>query len=160
MIRKANLSDIDKIVEINKQLTQYHCEMAPKTFKMPDDKHFVDSIASSIESEKSEIFVFDDGIIKGYAKITESVRDLPIKISKKVCLIDELAVDGNHRHEGIGTKLINHIKSYVNDNDFDVLEICVRAENDNAYKLYEKMEFEPQLITMEIKLKMNSEEEK
>lgn len=153
MIRKATLSDIDKIVEINKQLIEFHCELDSKTFKIPNDKHFVDSITSSIESEKSEIFVFDDGTIKGYAKITESVRDLPIKISKKVCLIDELAVDKNHRHEGIGTKLINYIKSYVNDNDFDVLEICVRSENDNAYKLYKKLEFEPQLITMEIKLK-------
>lgn len=153
MIRKATLTDTDKIVEINKQLTQYHCEMAPKTFKMPDDKHFIDSITSSIESEKSEIFVFDDGIIKGYAKITNSIRALPIKIRKKVCLIDELSVDADYRHEGIGTKLINHIKAYVDDNNFDVLEICVRAENDNAYKLYEKMGFEPQLITMEIKLK-------
>ena len=45
------------------------------------------------------------------------------------------------------------IKTYAKDNNFDVLKIGVRAENKNAYKLYEKMGFEPQLINMEIKLK-------
>lgn len=153
MIRNARLSDINKIADINRQLTQYHCEIDPETFIMPDDAYFIDSITESIKSDNSEIFVFDDGVIKGYALITKSFREIPIKIRKRVCLIDQLAVDKNYRNEGIGTKLIDYIKSYVKENDFDVLEICVRSENDNAYKLYKKSEFEPQLITMEIKLK-------
>lgn len=153
MIRKASLSDINQIADINRQLTQYHCEMDPETFIMPDNTHFSDSIANSIKSESSEVFVFDDGVIKGYALITKSFREIPIKIRKKVCLIDQLAVDENYRNEGIGTKLIDYIKSYVKENDFDVLEICVRAQNDKAYKLYKRLGFEPQLITMEIKLK-------
>lgn len=153
MIRKASLSDINQIADINKQLTKYHCEIDPETFTMPDDAHFSDSIAKSIESESSEIFVFDDGVIKGYALITKSFREIPITIRKRVCLIDQLAVDKNYRNEGIGTKLIDYIKSYVKENDFDVLEICVRAQNDKAYKLYKKLGFEPQLIRMEMKLK-------
>lgn len=154
MIRKASLPDINRIADIHKQLTAYHCELDNETFKMPDDEYFSDFLISTVKSDKGEIFVFEDNnIIKGYALVTKNVRELPIKITKKVCLIDQLAVDENYRHEGIGTKLIDYIKSYVKENDFDVLEICVRAENDNAYKLYEKSGFEPQLITMEIKLK-------
>lgn len=154
MIRMADLSDIDKIADIDKQLHQFHCDMESDTYKMPDDECFFDFLLSALENEENEIFVYEDnGVIKGYALVTKSIREMPIKITKKVCLIDQLSVDKNHRHEGIGTKLIEHIKAYVKDNDFDVLEIGVRAQNDNAYRLYEKMGFEPQLITMEIKMK-------
>ena len=153
MIRKASLHDIDKIINIDRQLIKRHCDMDPKTFKMPDEEFYYNSLLKAIESDEKEIFVFEDETIKGYAMVTESIRDIPIKIRKKVCLIDELAVDENYRNEGIGTELLNYIKSYVNNKKLDVLEICVRAENENAYKLYERCGFEPQLITMEVKLK-------
>lgn len=154
MIRIADVSDIDQITDIHRQLTQFHCELDSKTFKMPEDEFFSEHLFSAVGSDNREIFVYEEGNeIKGYALVTKSIRELPIKITKKVCLIDQLSVDKKYRHEGIGTKLLEHIKAYVKDNDFDVLEICVRAENKNAYRLYEKMGFEPQLITMEIKLK-------
>ena len=154
MIRIADLSDIDKITEINKQLHQFHCEMEPETYKMPDDEVFSDFLMSALGNKNNEIFVYDDdGVIKGYALISKMLRDTPLKICKKVCLVDQLAVVEKYRHQGIGTKLLEHIKTYVKDNNLDVLKIGVRAENNNAYKLYEKMGFEPQLITMEIKLK-------
>lgn len=154
MIRIADLSDIAKITDIHRQLTQYHCELDSKTFKMPEDEFFSEHLITAVNSDNRRVFVYEDGNeIKGYALVTNSVREMPIKITKNVCLIDQLSVDKNCRHEGIGTKLIEHIKAYVKDNDLDVLEICVRAENNNAYRLYEKMGFEPQLITMEIKLK-------
>ncbi len=154
MIRIADLSDLDKIADINKQLHQFHCDMESDTYIMPNSKFFSDFLMSALENEENEIFVYEDnGVIKGYALIAKMLRDTPLKIRKKVCLVDQLAVSEKYRHQGIGTKLLEHIKAYVKDNDFDVLKIGVRAENNNAYRLYEKMGFEPQLITMEIKLK-------
>lgn len=154
MIRMADLSDIDKIADIDKQLHQFHCDMESDTYKMPDDECFFDFLLSALENEKNEIFVYEDnGDIKGYALIAKMLRDTPLKIRKKVCLVDQLAVSEKYRHQGIGTKLLEHIKAYVKSNDFDVLKIGVRAKNNNAFRLYEKMGFEPQLITMEIKLK-------
>jgi len=154
MIRIADLSDIEKIAEINKQLHQFHCDLEPKTYIMPDDECFSDFLMSALGNENCEIFIYEDnGIIKGYALITKMLRDTPLKIRRKVCLVEQLAVSEKYRHQGIGTELLKYIKTYVKDNDLDVLKICVRAENNNAYRLYEKMGFEPQLITMEIKLK-------
>lgn len=153
MIRIADLSDLDKIADIYKQLHQFHCDMESDTYIMPDSKFFSDFLMSALENEENEIFVYEEnGVIKGYALISKMLRDTPLKIRKKVCLVDQLAVSEKYRHGGVGTKLLEHIKSYVKDNDFDVLKIGVIAKNNNAYRLYEKMGFEPKLITMEIKL--------
>ena len=154
MIRIADLSDLDKIADIDKQLHQFHCNMESDTYKMPEDEWFSDFLLSALENEENEIFVYEDnGVIKGYALIAKMLRDTPLKIRKKVCLVDQLAVSEKYRHGGIGKKLLEYIKAYVKDNDFDVLKIGVRAKNNNAYRLYENMGFEPKLITMEIKLK-------
>lgn len=154
MIRKASLTDIDKIVFINKQLHKYHCDLDPEVYKMPDDKFFSEFLISALENKNSEIFVYEDKrIIKAYALITEMLRDTPLKTLKNVCLVEQLAVDEKYRHQGIGTELLEYLKTYSKNNNFDILKIGLRSQNNNAFKLYEKMGFEPQLITMEVKLK-------
>ena len=123
MIRIANLSDIAKITDIHKQLHQFHCDIEPETYTMPDN-------------ENCEIFIYEDnGVIKGYALITKMLRDTPLKIRKNVCFVEQLAVSEKYRRQGIGTELLTFIKTYAKDNNFDVLKIGVRAENKNAYGL-------------------------
>lgn len=154
MISIANLSDIAKITDIHKQLHQFHCDIEPETYTMPDNEFFSDFLMSALGNENCEIFICEDnGVVKGYALITKMLRDTPLKIRKNVCFVEQLAVSEKYRRQGIGTELLTFIKTYAKDNNFDVLKIGVRAENKNAYKLYEKMGFEPQLINMEIKLK-------
>lgn len=78
MIRKATIKDLSRIAEI--QIFNYRLYFYPK-FKA--DKYYFDelqvpSLMQKYETDIDSVYVYDDGVVKGFIKIEETY-DLKIR---------------------------------------------------------------------------------
>ncbi len=152
MIRKADERDITRLVELFKQLHEFHIKIRPDIFKEPPDGFYERKIRDTLE--KMFVFVSADntGIINGYAVVRLTDVDTEDRYPRKVCFIDCIAVDEGSRRGGIGTELFGHIKTFARDNNCDAVQLGVNADNLAARAFYEKMGFAPRTIIMDIKI--------
>ncbi len=56
--------------------------------------------------------------------------------------IDDFYIEEKYRNKGFGSKLIEKVISYGNDNNIQNITLEVRKDNYNAIKIYEKYGFE------------------
>jgi ribosomal-protein-alanine acetyltransferase len=62
--------------------------------------------------------------------------------SRHAINVDQLAVDASFRHQGIGTALLKKAEDIALKNHFRAVTLQVRADNDNAKRLYEEMGYQ------------------
>lgn len=90
-----------------------------------DENHVVKGICFELENK-----------IVGIAHYRTMPR--PIK-AKYIGFLDDLFVDPNFREQKIAQKLINHLKSLSNVNNWDGIRWITHSSNDTAKKLYSKI---------------------
>ena len=85
MIRKANKSDIKRIIELLHQVNMVHHVLRPDLFKPHTTKYHEQELEDLLNDESRPIFVFDDGEVRGYAfcQISE-VKDNKLLVVCKV----------------------------------------------------------------------------
>ncbi len=131
MIRKAEKKDLARIAEI--QIFNYRLYFYP-IFKY-DEYYFnelqVPSLMSNYESELDTLYVYDDGVVKGFIKIEDTY-------------IARLFVEPVLQNSAIGTKLLEYAIKTHNANHLWALE-----KNTNAIRFYERNGF---VVTDEKKL--------
>ncbi len=70
------------------------------------------------------------GRIAGFMMVNLDTGDAAITV-------DQLAVDSAFRNKGIATALLKHAEDLALKKQFDAVTLYVRADNDNARRLYE-----------------------
>ncbi len=150
MIRKATADDINETAEIYKELHEHHIQLRPDFYRSPDAEFYRAQLAEQLDY----VFVIEDGgVIQGYAILYIDVRDDCIHIARKRCYVDQFAVKGKFRRQGIGGKLMQFIREYALENDCTVIELGVWYENYDAVDFYGKNGFVPRTLNLELKLK-------
>ena len=91
--------------------------------------------------EKNILIAKYNNVIVGYATFKISEKDNPSMRYRKVLLIEAICVDENNRGNGIGTKLLEHLKCIGKENNCTDMYLTVNEENENAIKLYENFGF-------------------
>ena len=131
MIRKAEKKDLARIAEI--QIFNYRLYFYP-IFKS-DEYYFaelqVPSLMKNYETELDSLFVYDDGVVKGFIKIEDTY-------------IARLFVEPVLQNGAIGTQLLEYAIKTHNANHLWALE-----KNTNAIRFYERNGF---TVTNEKKL--------
>ncbi|MCC5612985.1 GNAT family N-acetyltransferase [Nostoc sp. CHAB 5834] len=64
-----------------------------------------------------------------------------LKITGHTGVIGLIAADTNHRGQGVGTSLMNHVKAYAAEAGLDRLEVVTQGLNVGACQFYEKNQF-------------------
>ena len=108
------------------------------------DSSFVvnDYFCNMIKNPKNILLCYEeDNTIKGYIFLK------PVSDNSKVCLIDGLYVEEEYRKKGIASKLIEEALKTIKDN-YEHVEINVIAQNEAAYKIYNKLGFKEFRITL------------
>lgn len=147
----AQEKDVDRMLELLKQVNLVHHEGRPDLFKV-NTKYSKEQLKNIINDVNTPILVAtnQDDVLMGYAFcIFKQHKNDSILTDIKTLYIDELCVDENSRGQHIGKNLYNAVVSFAKDNNCYNLTLNVWNCNPNAMKFYEACGLVPQKITME-----------
>ena len=153
MIRKAEIKDIQKILELLVQVDMVHHNGRPDIFKGPATKYNEEQLKSVLACENTPVFVYTDenDIVLGHVFcVSKQIKDNDLLTDIKTLYIDDLCVDENARGNYIGKSLYDYVVSYAKERGYYNVTLNVWTCNTSALKFYEKMGMKPQKIGMEI----------
>ena len=146
MIRKANMNDIHKIVEIYDKILSNE-EKGLTTIGWI--RGVYPSINSANEAlKRGDLFVYEneEKIIQASAVINQSQVDVYIKGNwkskvpdDKVMVLHTLTVDPSVSHKGIGKKFVEFYENYAKNNNCTELRMDTNEKNLIARKFYKKV---------------------
>lgn len=153
MIRKAQLSDLQKMKELYFQLFNQMEKYEPFYMeKTHQDEEFLKKVIA--EEDFFTAFVYESAKkVEGFA-ITHQQESLPYNcfVPLKCLYLMDIVVDENARGKGIGTSLLNQVKIFAKENKADYLELNVLAKNTLAEALYIREGFENYSKSMRLKI--------
>lgn len=154
MIRKAEKSDIAQMAEIYEELHLTHCEIRSDFYKAPPADFYLNTLEKQFENDNNHIIVDEEsGIITAYAIFFVFEKGDEICFDMKRCFIDQFAVRSSFRRKGVGTQLMDYIKSFAHTENCTALDLGVWYENATAMDFYKSFGFKPRTVKMELKLK-------
>ncbi len=154
-IRRAEESDIPRILELLVQVDMVHHNGRPDLFKGPATKYNAQELRKIFADQTTPVFVCtnDEGMIMGHAFcIHQQIPDHPVMSDVKTLYIDDICVDEAFRGHGVGRSLYRHIMDYARLHEIYNITLNVWACNQDALSFYEAMGFKLQKMGMEIVL--------
>ena len=153
MTRKARKEDIKRIIELLHQVNMVHHVIRPDLFKPHTTKYNEQELETMLNDDSKPIFVFDDGMVLGYAfcQITE-IRGNQLLEDIKTLYIDDICVDEKARGKHVGKALYEHVRDYAQSISCNNITLNVWEGNEPALRFYRSMGMQVQKTTMEILL--------
>ena len=148
MIRRAEFKDIDKILDLLKQVCLVHHKGRPDIFKI-GTKYNEAELKELIPDDNNPIFVYDDGNVLGYAFCNIIKNGGNVLTDIKTLYIDDLCVDENQRGKGVGKALYKYVKEYAKENGIYNITLNVWDCNPSAKKFYESLGLKPMKTYLE-----------
>ena len=151
MIRKATKEDIRRIIVLLHQVNMVHHVIRPDLFKPHTTKYNEQELEAILDDEGKPIFVYDDGMVLGYAfcQVSE-VKDDQLLEDIKTLYIDDICVDENARGKHVGRALYEYVRDYAKSIGCYNITLNVWEGNDPAFQFYRSMGMKVQKTTMEI----------
>ena len=158
MIRKAAKEDIQRIIELLHQVNMVHHVIRPDLFKPHTTKYNEQELEAMLDEDSKPIFVFDDGMVLGYAfcQVSE-VKNNQLLEDIKTLYIDDICVDENARGKHVGKALYEHVLEYARSIGCNNITLNVWEGNEPAQRFYRNMGMQVQKTTMEIILKSKNQ---
>ena len=150
-IRKANKNDIRRIIELLHQVNMVHHVLRPDLFKPHTTKYDEQELETMFNEESKPIFVYDDGMVWGYAfcQITE-VKDNQLLEDIKTLYIDDICVDEVARGKHVGKALFEYVRNCAKTIGCNNITLNVWEGNEAALSFYRNMGMKVQKTTMEV----------
>ena len=155
-VRRAQITDIPRIMELLVQVDLVHHEGRPDIFKGPATKYSAQQLAQIIGNDSTPVFVCVDeaDMVLGHAfTIHQQITGHPVMTDIRTLYIDDICVDEKVRGHHVGTALYRHVESYARENGFYNLTLNVWACNPEAMQFYQSLGLTVQKIGMEKVLK-------
>ena len=151
MIGKAAKEDIQRIIELLHQVNMVHHVIRPDLFKPHTTKYNEQELEAMLDDDSKPIFVFDDGMVLGYAfcQVSE-VKNNQLLEDIKTLYIDDICVDENARGKHVGKALYEHVLEYAKSIACNNITLNVWEGNEPAQRFYRNMGMQVQKTTMEI----------
>jgi hypothetical protein len=148
-IREATHADLPKIIELWKELMDFHSNLDSFYTRSQDGpSNFRKHLESLFESEDDALLVAEvSGKTIGYAKICISQYP-PVFEMDKFGLISDVAVAKQYRRKGVGEALFNRSMDWFCEKGIERVELRVASVNPVAQGFWKKMGFRPYMTTM------------
>lgn len=153
-IRKLTEADYDKVIELYKELDEFHVHARPDYFISRDkDKIYPkDAFIHNLAYPGGlELGAFDDEQIVGVVGATLWEESGMVKDVKTVCL-DNIYVSPTYRRRGIATKLFTEVETWAKEQGAIRLDLYTWDFNKGAIAMYQAMGMTPQRYVFEKKL--------
>ena len=150
MIRKAEKRDVGRIIELLHQVNMVHHVIRPDLFKPYTTKYDEQTLEELLNNGNKPIFVFDDGVVQGYAfcQVTEVKNDQLLQ-DIKTLYIDDICVDETARGKHVGKALYDYVHDYALSIGCYNITLNVWEGNEPAICFYRNMGMQVQKTTME-----------
>lgn len=150
MIRKAEKRDVGRIIELLHQVNMVHHVIRPDLFKPYTTKYDEQALEELLNNGNKPIFVFDDGVVQGYAfcQVTEVKNDQLLQ-DIKTLYIDDICVDETARGKHVGKALYDYVHDYALSIGCYNITLNVWEGNEPAIRFYRNMGMQVQKTTME-----------
>jgi ribosomal protein S18 acetylase RimI-like enzyme len=150
MIRKANKSDIKRVIELLHQVNMVHHLIRPDLFKPYTTKYSEQELEGMLDDSSKPIFVYDNGEVCGYAfcQLTE-FKDDKLLQDRKTLYIDDICVDEQARGKHVGKALYEYVRDYARSIGCHNITLNVWEGNAPAFSFYKNMGMQVQKTTME-----------
>ena len=150
MVRKANTNDIPRIIELLHQVNMVHHVLRPDLFKPHTTKYNQQELATLLCDDNNPIFVFDNGIVLGYAfcQVSE-IRNHQLLEDIKTLYIDDICVDEQARGQHVGKALYEYVRDYAQSIGCNNITLNVWEGNIPALRFYQNMGMQVRKTTME-----------
>lgn len=150
MIRKAEKRDVGRIIELLHQVNMVHHVIRPDLFKPYTTKYDEQALEGLLSDGNKPIFVFDDGVVQGYAfcQVTEVKNDQLLQ-DIKTLYIDDICVDDTARGKHVGKALYDYVHDYALSIGCYNITLNVWEGNEPAICFYRNMGMQVQKTTME-----------
>ena len=153
MIRKAEVKDIPRIMELLLQVNMVHHLGRPDLFRGPATKYNERQLKDILQNEKTPVFVAADdetGRVQAhcFCVLKQTVGD-PLMTDILTLYIDDLCVDEAYRGRGVGKALYAGVRDYARAIGCYNITLNVWALNPGALKFYEACGLKTQKIGME-----------
>ena len=150
MIRKARKEDIKRIIELLHQVNMVHHVIRPDLFKPHTTKYNEQELETMLNDDSKPIFVFDDGMVLGYAfcQVSEVTNNQLLE-DIKTLYIDDICVDENVRGKHVGKALYEYVRDYAKSIGCNNITLNVWEGNEPALRFYRSMGMQVQKTTME-----------
>lgn len=141
-MRKCHKEDLPKVLDLAEKYTSF--DAMPT---MPD-------IEMMYERNENNFFVAEDdrGNIHGFATGYEK-KGIPQEVlmswkARRVGYLDLMAVDLQHRKQGLGTALLNSVLDQFEVQNIDTIHLDVPSTEQDAIRLYQKLGFKTRAYSM------------
>jgi RimJ/RimL family protein N-acetyltransferase len=152
VVRPAEPRDLAAIVEIYRSLGRHHAALDPGSYRVPDEEPVHDRFARVLEAaapEDAHLVAEVDGRVVGqlslYAEAPTGAGS--IRVPRRAAEIGIAVLDA-WRGRGVGTALLQAAEAWARARNLDRLLLSVDTANEDAARLYERLGFEPEAISM------------
>ena len=153
-IRQAVQSDIPALQSLLLQVEAIHYAGRPDIFRDGGVKFTNEQLAQLLCDPTRPIFcAVNDGQVVGYVFcIIAEIKNDPMLRDAKTLHLEDVCVDESCRDGGVGSRLMEYVKTYARENDFTRIDLDVWEFNDSAREFYEKHGFGVQKLRMDLVL--------
>lgn len=149
-IRRAEPSDIPRIMDLLSQVLEVHAKGRPDLFKSGTTKYSEAELAEIIADDERPIFVGEhEGIVQSYAFCIFQHHEDRNTPNFTTLYIDDLCVDEKSRGLHVGRSLYEFVLKFAKEQGCYNVTLNVWACNESAVKFYEKCGLRVQKIGME-----------
>lgn len=151
-IRRAGMSDCERVLELLSQVLEIHAKIRPDIFVSGTTKYTGEDLQKIFSDDATPVYVAldDSERVVGYAfcRIRDGAGRNNMKDFKSV-FIDDLCVDEEYRGRRIGEALFEYVKNEAAKLGCYEIMLTVWEGNEGAMRFYEKMGLRPKETLLE-----------
>ncbi len=154
-IRRAQRSDLGRIMELRWELAEIHHKKRPDLFRAPKKMGYFFRMRKLLLEETPQMLVAvnRENKIVGYLWYSSVIYDNhEVMKDMRILHIEDIYVEKSARRCHVGERLCQWIRTYGQERQYDLLTLDVWAVNQEAIRFYEACGFSPQIIRMEHKI--------
>ncbi|MCJ8351294.1 GNAT family N-acetyltransferase [Moritella sp.] len=144
-IRKATIDDLDGLVDLNKQIGEFHFENAPSVFCKPSEEEIQFLLQALNDQERLFLVSTIDKKVTGFLTATISQNEvIPFLSKEPICRVGTIVIDQYHRDSGLGKSLMLECKKWALSSGAKEIRLEVMEFNDKAQGFYKNLGFHTQ----------------
>ena len=140
ILSAAKSEDWQAVAAITRQVHELHIGWRPDIFRQAEEVYPLEYFLEDVEEKHIWVVRRDDTVI-AYVQFHTWQTNSDGSVPSKVLDIDDIAIDENHRHRGIGRQILEDLKELAGAQGCNDIQLSVYPQNETAIRFYEQCGF-------------------